>query len=123
MNENNFSHKKIIQTKIYLLIFILFLSFSLYNQQNSTVCHDLYSNNTIDTQCVNNTSCCYYDYTLDYEGFKYECVLKVNSTEDICTQYAGLVNLNPLAKFGYCDCFSTIINHSMTLIAILAILF
>ncbi len=112
--------KILINTLIWILLILISAEF--IKNQNTTECYKMYLNKTINTNCFNETACCYYDYIINQNQTIFECVLKVNNTENICLQYSRLFTYHPSAVFGECDCESqTTLEVNFTILVVLSI--
>ena len=97
------------------LIFFLFINFTLVLAQdqsvkkNASYCVDLYNNNTITTPCLNSTSCCFVAYKF-YNSNITNCILKYNSTDDICNGLSDTLDWFKGSDIN-CDCNSQSSNY------------
>lgn len=109
------------KNKLDLCVLLLFISFSIVKNDNSTECYKMYLNKTINNNCFNETACCYYDYIINSNVTHRNCVEKLNNTEDLCLQYSRLFTYHPSAIFGKCDCNSSFFVTNFTLIVFLVL--
>jgi hypothetical protein len=88
---------------IYISISILFLNIVFC--QNATDCRDMYLNNTITIPCVDDRACCLIQYTQYNNNFT-RCILKLNSTEDMCLNFADTIGFY-FGSLTTCECASS----------------
>lgn len=88
-----------------LYFVLLFLYINYVKSQNATDCMQMYNNNTINTPCVTDRSCCLIQYSNFNHNFT-KCLLKQNETEDLCESISDVVNFY-VGSMTLCECASS----------------
>jgi len=102
--------------EVFILLIIL-INFKFASTQNATTCFELYSNRTIQQNCLNTTACCFLEYSY-YNNTYTKCIEKLNESEDICSGINDIAGKEG-ASLSYCSCFCNflVINVFILLIA------
>lgn len=97
----------------FILISFLFVNVEKVNSQNASDCFNMYINKTINIPCVDNSTCCFVQYT-NYDQNFTRCMLKLNSTENLCDDFSETISYYH-GSLSICDCFTKWINNKFIL--------
>jgi len=73
-----------------LLICLFQIQIQIISSQNATTCMNMYRNNSITTECINNSTCCFLSYQF-YNNTMEKCLIKANESENLCSTMEDVI--------------------------------
>lgn len=106
--NNFYSNKANAFIKLVILLTILITQVNHIKTQNATTCFEMFSNKTIQQNCINTTACCYLEYSF-YNNSYVKCIEKVRNDEDFCN---GIYDITAKegSSLAYCNCFASFLG-------------